>query len=246
MSGLGVRPKPTPIEDGAEHRMSEGVTRRCHIQNPNVRSCQEVPAHSQTTASIEPTVPPGVTLRLALTGLLVLAACQRTASPAPGPARCGPAVPRTAMHPIALHPALLAGYYELIQVQSQPISGVVTSGRLHLAPQDSVSKAGAVGGAVRDLIGWLDFTGGDPAWRAAVSSHDPARPGAVLTGQHLRLGQASPPDGMVHLLTITAVSAEGFWGWWKADRGVAVSTEPGTDRVLPDPAGYFCALRDGR
>jgi hypothetical protein len=136
------------------------------------------------------------------------------------------------MHPIAVHPALLAGDYELIQVQSQPMSGVVTSGRLHLAPLDSATKAGAVGGAVRDLIGWLDRAGGDAA------------PGVVLTGQHLRLGQAGRPDEMVHILTITAVAPEGFWGWWKADPGMAVMTEPGTDRVLPDPAGYFCALRD--
>jgi hypothetical protein len=181
--------------------------------------------------------------RVSAIGLLVLAACQRTASPAPGPAQCGPAVPPTAMNPIARRPALLAGDYELIQVQSQPTSGVVTSGRLHLAPLDSATKAGAMGGAVRDLIGWLDLPGGDPAWRAAVSSHDSERPGAVLTGQHLRLGQAGHPDGMLHILTITAVAPEGFWGWWRADPGLAVRTEPGTDRVLPDPAGYFCALR---
>lgn len=183
--------------------------------------------------------------RASVFGLLVLAACQRAASPAPGPARCGPAVPVTAMHPIALHPALLAGDYELIQVQSQPTSGAVTSGRLHLAPMDSATKAGAMGDAVRDLIGWLDLDGGDPAWRAAVSSRDSERPGAVLAGQHLRLGQAGHPDAPVHILTITAVAAEGFWGWWRADPGMAVKTEPGTDRVLPDPAGYFCALRAG-
>ena len=128
-------------------------------------------------------------------GLLVVAACQRTASPVPQPARCGPDVPETAMNPIARHPALLAGDYELIQVQSQPSSGTVTSGRLHLAPQDSITKAGAVGGAVRDLIGWLDLSGGDPAWRSAVSSRDPAHPGVVLTGQHLRLGRAGRPEG---------------------------------------------------
>ena len=184
--------------------------------------------------------------RVSTIGLLVLAACQPTASPAPGPARCGPAVPQTAMHPIALHPALLAGDYELIQVQSQPTSGTVTSGRLHLTPMDSATKAGAMGGAVRDLIGWLDMDAGDPAWRAAVSSRDPARPGAVLTGQHLRLGQPGHPDALVHILTITAVAPEGFWGWWRADPGVALRTEPGTDRVLPDPAGYFCALRADR
>jgi hypothetical protein len=147
------------------------------------------------------------------------------------------------MHPIALHPALLAGDYELIQVQSQPTSGAVMSGQLHLSPMDSVTRAGATGGAVRDLIGWLDPDSGDSAWRAAVSSHDSARPGAVLTGQHLRLGQPGPPNALVHILTITAVAPQGFWGWWKADPGIAVRTEPGTNRVLPDPAGYFCALR---
>jgi len=184
--------------------------------------------------------------RVSAIGLLILAACQRTASPAPGPTRCGPAVPQTAMNPVALHPALLAGDYELIQVQSQPRSGTVTSGRLHLAPQDSATKAGAVGGAVRDLVGWLDLTGGDPAWRSAVSSHDPAHPGVVLTGQHLTLGHAGRPEGMIQILTITAVAPEGFWGWWKADPGVAVNIEPGTNRVLPDAAGYFCALRGNR
>jgi hypothetical protein len=148
------------------------------------------------------------------------------------------------MHPIALHPALLSGDYELIQVQSQPTSGAVTSGRLRLSPMDSATKAGAMGGAVRDLIGWLDLDGGDPAWRAAVSSRDPERPGAVLTGQHLRLGQPDHPNALIHNLTITAVAPEGFLGWWKAAPGVAVWTDAGTNRVLPDPAGYFCALRD--
>lgn len=177
---------------------------------------------------------------------VVLTACQQAASPAPGPARCGPAVPRTAMHPIALHPALLAGEYELIQIQSQPTSGTVTSGRLHLAPMDSVTKAGAVGGAARDLVGWLDLDSGDPEWRAAVASQDPQHPGAALTGQHLRLGRAGQPESTAHMLTITAVAPQGFWGWWRADPGLGVMTEPGTDRVLPDPAGYFCALRTDR
>jgi hypothetical protein len=178
--------------------------------------------------------------------LLILAACQQAVTPAPGPARCGPAVPRTAMHPIAMHPALLAGHYDLIQVQSQPTSGAATSGRLRLAPMDSVTKAGAKGGPVKDLIGWLDLDSGDPEWRAAVASQDPDHPGAVLTGRHLRLGQPGQAEAMIHILTITAVAPEGFWGWWRADPGLGVMTEPGTDRVVPDPAGYFCALRTDR
>jgi hypothetical protein len=150
------------------------------------------------------------------------------------------------MHPIAMRPADLAGDYDLIEVQSQPTSGAISRGRLHLSPLDSAAKAAAAGGAVRDLIGWLDLATGEGEWRVAVASRDPARPGAVLAGHHLRLGQLQYPDKMAHSLTITAVAPEGFWGWWMADRGIAVTTEPGTRRVLPDPAGYFCALRTDR
>ncbi len=58
-------------------------------------------------------------------------------------------------------PSALAGDYELIQVQTQPSGGTPTRGRLHLAPLDSATKASAAGGAVRDLIGWLEPAGAD-------------------------------------------------------------------------------------
>ena len=167
-------------------------------------------------------------LSLAL-GALALAACHPATSSAPEPARCGPRVPETAQHPIAMRAVLLAGDYELIQIQTQPRAGLATTGKLHLAPLDSAARAGAVGGAVRDLVGWLDLAKGNEV--------------AALAGQHLRLGPTTYPDGVAENLTITAVAPEGFWGWWQADRGMAVTTEPGTSRVVPDPAGYFCALR---
>ena len=176
-------------------------------------------------------------------GALVLVACHPTANPAPAPARCGPSTPTTAQHPIAIPAQSLGGEYELIQVQTQPVCGVVTSGRLHLMPLDSAGRAAAVGGPGRDLVGWLELDAGDPSWRAAVASRDPSRPGAVVAGEHLRLGQPGHLDAVVQHLTITAVAPEGFWGWWKTDRGTAVITEPGTNRLVPDPAGYFCALR---
>ncbi len=179
--------------------------------------------------------------RLALA--VALAACAPSANAPPEPARCSPGVPATAQHPLALRPAQLAGEYDLIQVQTQPAGGVKTQGRLHLSPLDSAAKAAVAGGAVRDLTGWLDLTEGDPTWRAIVASRDHTHPGAVLAGDHLRLGRASYPDAMAQHLTITAVSPEGFWGWWKAERGMAVTTEPGSRRLIPDPAGYFCALR---
>jgi hypothetical protein len=171
---------------------------------------------------------------------LALLACHRV-TPTPEPARCGPNVPRSAQHPLASRPAALAGDYELIQVRTQPVGGETSSGRLHLVPLDSAARAIAVGGAVRDLNGWLELAADDSAWRSNVGSRDPTHPGVVLAGDHLRLGQATP-DGYRENLTITAVSPEGFWGWWKAEPGFEV-TMNAESRVLPDPAGYFCALR---
>jgi hypothetical protein len=177
--------------------------------------------------------------------ILVLAACRPSSNPALAPARCAPSVPETAEHPISMKPSALAGDYDLVQVQSQPSSGTTTSGRLHLAPLDSAAKAGSAGGAVRDLIGWLDLSGGDSLWRAAVASRDLRRPGVVLAGQHLRLGPAGSLAAGAQNLQITAVASDGFWGWWRADRGLTISESPGR-RTVPDPAGYFCAFRIGR
>lgn len=166
----------------------------------------------------------------------------RSGAPAPVPERCGPAVPAEAQHPLTARAGTLAGEYQLIQVRTQPDAGAVATGRLHLAPPDSLARAGAVGGTARDLVGWLDATQGDSAWRPGAGSRDPEHPGAVLSGDHLRLGQPAV-DSPVEQLEITAVSEDGFWGWWKAEPGWELAIERGTSRVVPDPAGYFCALR---
>jgi hypothetical protein len=163
-------------------------------------------------------------------GALALAACGPAAAPAPEPARCGPSVPPTAQHPISIRATSLAGEYQLIQVHSQPIGGVMTAAVLHLEPLDSTAKAAAVGGAVRDLTGWVE-----PADGAGEKLP------AVLAGEHLRIGRVGGQGAQQ--LTITAVAPEGFWGWWKAEPGMAVHMEPDTRRLVPDPAGYFCALR---
>jgi hypothetical protein len=134
-------------------------------------------------------------------------------------------------------PLALAGDYQLIQVQTQPSGGRTISGRLHLAPLDSAARAGASGGPVRDLVGWLELTEPD----SLTSSR---KPRAVLAGQHLIIDRAGYAEGGAHNLEITAVAPEGLWGWWKANRGLAL-TETQTRRVLPDPAGYFCAFRLG-
>jgi hypothetical protein len=144
---------------------------------------------------------------------------------------------------MATKPTDLAGDYELVQVQTQPLAGSVSGGRLHLAPLDSTARAGAVGGAVRNLIGWLEPAAGSKMSRTTAASRDPAQPGAVLAGEHLILGDIGFTDGYTEQLTITAVAPEGFWGWWEATQGWKVATDTNSRRVLPDPAGYFCALR---
>jgi hypothetical protein len=186
-------------------------------------------------------------VRWPLAGVLAAAVLAGGCRPAPpaGPApssSCGPNVPKNAQHPITSRPAGLAGDYDLIEVRTQPGTGV-SSGRLHLTPLDSIARAGAVGGAVRDLIGWLEPITGDSSWRPEAGSRDPDHPGAVLAGDHLVLGQTGGFDGHVERLTITAVAPDGFWGWWKAEPGWEIAVDSVSRRVLPDPAGYFCALR---
>jgi hypothetical protein len=173
---------------------------------------------------------------------IALVACHRGAPAVSEPARCGPMVPRSALHPLATPPAALAGDYDLIQVRTQPNAGETVSGRLHLLPLDSASRAGAMGGSVRNLSGWLEVATGDTAWRSDVGSRDPNHPGVLLAGDHLRLGQPGL-DRYRERLMITAVSPEGFWGWWKAEPGLEVVRDAETQRALPDPAGYFCALK---
>jgi hypothetical protein len=172
---------------------------------------------------------------------LALFACHRAPPSTPETARCGAQVPATARHPIASPAISLAGTYDLIQVRTQPDSGI-SNGRLHLMSLDSTSRGRVAGGPARDLSGWLEPVAGDRAWRSNVGSRDPMYPGVVLTGDHLRLGQATL-DGYTEHLTITAVSPEGFWGWWRAVPGLEVAMDSTGRRALPDPAGYFCALR---
>jgi hypothetical protein len=161
--------------------------------------------------------------------------CHAAAGPPPAPARCEPGVPASAQHPLAVKVTALAGDYNLVQVRTQPVAGVVTSGRLHLSPLDSAARAAAVGGAVRDLEGWLEPAAGDTVWRGKTR--------AALAGQHLSLGDTGDLGGYREHLTITAVTPDGFRGWWKADMGLTLNTDATTGRILPEPAGYFCGLR---
>jgi hypothetical protein len=95
---------------------------------------------------------------------------------------------------------------------------------------------------MRDLVGWYD-SGSQTDLGINSSSQDSRHPGVVLVGSHLRLGDTDHGQAASRNLTITAVAPEGFWGWWRLEPGLRVTRESAGRRVMPDPAGYFCAYR---
>ncbi len=100
--------------------------------------------------------------------------------------------------------------------------------------------------AVRlDLIGWYRSEREAPSqWQAIIGSRDSARPGAVVRGFALRIGQHCVLDGGGDDFVITAISSHGFWGYWVEDLGIAVLMDTLTHRILPNSAGFFCATRE--
>ena len=167
--------------------------------------------------------------------LLALSACASPRLAAPAPAECPVAVPTTATRVSLDSLSRLAGDYELIQVSWQPGPPSVTRGRLHLAVPDSGEREVPCGLRTmrRDLVGWYQRDD-----MAAL-----ARIGAVLDGHGVWIGSFCGFDGGGDVLTITAVSPHGFWGSWQSDLGIAILIDTVTHTLMPDPAGFFCALR---
>ncbi len=178
-------------------------------------------------------------MKRAIVALLIISACAapRLAAPAPAsaPADCPIAVPSTATRVMPDSLARLAGDYALIQVSWQPGPPSVTRGLLHLAVPDSGQREVPCGLRTmrRDLVGWYQQDG------VAAS----ARIHAVLDGRGVWIGSFCAFDGGGDILGITAVSPHGFWGSWRSDLGIAVLIDTVTHTLMPDPAGFFCALR---
>jgi len=171
--------------------------------------------------------------------LTLVAACTGGSTPVI-PSNCSPFVPANAEHTTAMAVSALAGDYQLIQVPTQPAGAMMIQGKPHLRPRDTGPDASK---PTATLIGWFEPVGGDSVWRAIVGSRDPKRPGAVLKGKQLRIGMNAPLDGYGDNLRITAVDSTGFWGWWVVEPGLSVPVSLHGERVPPDGAGYFCALR---
>ena len=167
--------------------------------------------------------------------LLLITACASPQLAAPAPAECPIAVPPTATRVSLDSLSRLAGDYELIQVSWQPGPPSVTRGHLHLVVPDSGQREVPCGLRTmrRDLVGW--YHRDDTPASARIS--------AVLDGWGVWIGSFCGCDGGGDVLAITAVSPQGLWGSWQSDLGIAVAIDAKTHTLLPDPAGFFCALR---
>jgi hypothetical protein len=185
---------------------------------------------------------------IALGALLLAAACAHGRVDSVKVAECPYAVPPDAARVISRSLEELAGDYKLIQITWQPAPPVLSRGRLHLEVPDSAWREVPCGAGklTRDLIGWYRPEHTDRrGWRRIVESTDPAEPGAVLRGWRLTIGQHCVMDGSSDNFVITAVSPRGFWGYWAQDLGIAMVMDSATGRIVPNAAGFFCALREG-
>jgi hypothetical protein len=146
----------------------------------------------------------------------------------------------------------LQGEYDLILVSTWASeTGESLRGRLHLEPTDTLhrfherSPFGSRPVSARPLWGWAAFPPPhiNVPWGADPASHDPDHPGVLVHAPgHIELGVWRGLDGSSVTLRVERVTPAGFSGRWGSDLGDIRATDE-NGRVLPNPNGYFCALR---
>ena len=179
-----------------------------------------------------------LTNSLRLVGASFLLSCATPSARAVAPEDCPLEVPANAATP---DPDLLAGLvgdYDLVQRVWQPLPAT-WRGTLHLQR----SASARVCNIVTTLVGWYESPTQSDVSKAISGSRDPDRPGAMLRGERLRIGANCAYDGSGTDFTITAIAPTGFWGYWVSDPGIAMTVDTLTGRVVPDAAGFFCAIR---
>ncbi len=132
----------------------------------------------------------------------------------------------------------LVGDFTLLQVTTSDGSGRVSRTRLTLAATDSASRLHAIERSIghmprRDLqlVGTWQWSSGRPPIRIEMDAGT------------LYLGCRDCTDASPDHLSVTTITPQGFSGTWidfQTGLGYAVDDE---GRRLPDPAGYFCAVR---
>jgi len=179
--------------------------------------------------------------------LLALIACAPGHSPdARSPNDCpGPIERRAAQLDRGDLPALVGRFRLVMVMTSHPGKSKkwwITRSELTLALADSTRKAesrtrrlGYMRRADLQLVGQWDWSKG---------KHPPEL--AELDGRILFLGCRDCNDASPDVLRITSVSRRGFSGSWRNyQTGIGVAVDAKTKRTVPDPAGFFCAIRRG-
>ncbi len=150
------------------------------------------------------------------------------------------------------HVRELAGQYDLLLVLTTGREWGASDhhGRLELWVRDSLqSHRGVFGplphGLERPVGGRFLVASPDSnnAWWRRMTAANPDRPGVLLRGNALRMGDQDALDGTGEVLTITHIAPGGFRGRWQQDNGIAMMIDSVTHQRVPDPAGYFCARR---
>jgi hypothetical protein len=94
----------------------------------------------------------------------------------------------------------------------------------------------------RILWGWIDSLEVDSGSAERAASRDPDSPGVEWIGTGLVFGRPDWIDGITTDLAIGHFSPRGFWGRWHSGGGVELLVDS-LGRRIPDPQGYFCAVR---
>lgn len=115
--------------------------------------------------------------------------------------------------------------------------------RLWLAPTDSAHRfAGREDRSLAGVVIWNDTTQHRP--RLTLGSPGSMTDTAEVVGARLYLGCHDCLDGAPYELRIIAVTPTEFWGIFEMGmNGRGVVATDSTGRVLPNPAGYYCARR---
>jgi hypothetical protein len=190
-----------------------------------------------------------VSLRLLIRALLILAAGTTTAVAQSVPARCSSHPPRSTSVFDTGQVLQLTGSFRLVLVAtSRGASKAPWGGTLTLQAHDSLRRYRFVQRQIghapgqRPLWGWIDSSTVHESWARRIASRDPDYPGVEWIGGGLALGWFDSMDGVTTDLTVTHLGPTGFWGRWSSSGGIELLTDS-AGRPIPDPAGYFCALR---
>jgi hypothetical protein len=184
-------------------------------------------------------------VRPLLSAVLILGACASSnAVSNVRTADCGPNAPADAASFKASRLTDLTGTFRMVHVlTSFPVDSVAHAIRrssislqLPDSAQLALSRESSLGRYARrnlQLTGTWDWSDSVyPLWPAEMDSDT------------LYLGCRDCIDASPYVLLVAHVSQRGFWGRWRDyQTGIGTVFDQRTGARLPDPAGFFCAIR---